>query len=94
VITASDDKTANSYDNAVAKRFFWSLKYEWTNHRVDADLESNRQSVFNYIQLFYNQRHRHQTLAWSSPCDFETDFRKRIMKTAETKDKSTIETAF
>jgi putative transposase len=68
VITTSDDKTGNSYDNAVAKRFFWSLKYEWTNHRVDADLKSVRQRVFNYVEIFYNRKHRHLTLAWGSPC--------------------------
>jgi transposase InsO family protein len=53
VITASDGGTVNCYDNAVAERFFRSLKYEWTNHRVYADLESARQRVFNYIEIFY-----------------------------------------
>lgn len=62
-ITCSMSGTGNCYDNAVAERFFWSLKYEWTNYRVYADLESARHSVFNYIEIFYNQKRRHQTLA-------------------------------
>jgi putative transposase len=48
-------RTGNCYDNAVAERFFWSLRYESTNHRGYADLESARHSVFNYIEIFYNQ---------------------------------------
>ena len=77
-ITCSMSRTGNCYDNAVAERFFWSLKHEWTNHRVYADLESARQSVFNYIDIFYNQRRRHQTLDYISPNEFETDFHNRM----------------
>ena len=92
-ITCSMSRTGNCYDNAVAERFFWSLKYEWTNHRVYADLESARQSVFNYIEIFYNQRRRHQTLDWVSPREFETNFHNRITKAAETTENSTTVTA-
>lgn len=92
-ITCSMSRTGNCYDNAVAERFFWSLKYEWANHRVYANLESARQSIFNYIEIFYNQRRRHQTLAWVSPSEFETDFHNRITKAAETIENSTTVTA-
>jgi putative transposase len=92
-ITCSMSRTGNCYDNAVAERFFWSLKYEWTNHRVYADLESARQSVFNYIEIFYNERRRHQTLDWVSPSEFETDFHNRITNAAETTENSTTVTA-
>jgi transposase InsO family protein len=30
------------YDNAVMERFFWSLKYEWTNHERFANLEETK----------------------------------------------------
>ena len=92
-ITCSMSRTGNCYDNAVAERFFWSLKYEWTNHRVYPDLESARQSVFNYIEIFYNQRRRHQTLAWVSPSEFETDFHNRMTTAAETIENNTTVTA-
>ena len=92
-ITCSMSRTGNCYDNAVAERFFWSLKYEWTNHRVYADLEAARQSVFNYIEIFYNQSRRHQTLAWVSPSEFETDFHYRMTTAAETTETSTTMTA-
>ena len=33
-ITCSMSRVGCCYDNAVAERFFWSLKHEWTNHEV------------------------------------------------------------
>ena len=92
-ITCSMSRTGNCYDNAVAERFFWSLKYEWTNHRLYADVQSARQSVFNYIEIFYNQRRRHQTLAWVSPSEFETAYHNRLTTTPEPAEKSTTVTA-
>ena len=49
--------------------------------------------VFNYIEIFYNQRRRHQTLDWVSPNEFETDFHNRITSAAETTENSTTVTA-
>lgn len=83
-ITCSMSRTGNCSVNAVAKRFCWSLKYEWANHRVSAEFESARQSVFNDLEIFYNERRRHQTRAWVSPGEFETDFHNRSSKAVET----------
>lgn len=70
-ITCSMSGTGCCYDNAVMERFFWSLKHEWTNHRRYADLEDARQSVFKYIEMFYNPTRIHQTLGYLSPDEFE-----------------------
>jgi putative transposase len=48
-ITCSMSRKGNCYDNAVMERFFCSLKGEWTNHEVYADLPAARISVFKYI---------------------------------------------
>jgi putative transposase len=61
------------YDNAVMERFFWSLKYEWTNHMQLHDLEDARLSVFKYIETFYNAARLHQTLNYQTPNQFEAD---------------------
>lgn len=90
-ITCSMSRTGNCYDNAVAERFFWSLKYEWTNHRIYTDLESVRVSVFNYIEMFYNERRRHETLEYVSPNEYELQFHKRATEAAEdTTDKPAV----
>jgi putative transposase len=70
-ITCSMSRTGCCYDNAVAERFFWSLKHEWKNNRTYRDLEEAERSVFKYIELFYNPIRLHQTLNYLSPEEFE-----------------------
>lgn len=73
-IECSMSRTGNCYDNAVAERFFWSLKEEWTRHEEFADLESARRSVFKYIEMFYNRQRLHQTLGYKTPEQFEAEY--------------------
>lgn len=77
-ITVSMSRKGCCYDNAVCERFFWSLKHEWTNHRAYADLADTRQSVFQYIELFYNRNRLHQALGYVSPEAFEADHAPEI----------------
>lgn len=72
-IECSMSRTGNCYDNAVAERFFWSLKYEWTNHYEYATLDEARLSVFKYIETFYNSQRLHQTLGYQSPNNYEAE---------------------
>jgi len=70
-IACSMSRTGNCYDNAVMERFFWSLKYEWTNHETFDNLDAARLSVFKYIETFYNSQRLHQTLGYQSPNQYE-----------------------
>jgi len=70
-IDCSMSRTGCCYDNAVAERFFWSLKHEWTNHQQFTDLQHARLSVFKYIETFYNPVRIHQTLDYLSPNQYE-----------------------
>ena len=70
-ITCSMSRTGCCYDNAVMERFFWSLKHEWTNHRIYADLNEAKFSVFEYIEAFYNSQRLHQALRYIPPDEFE-----------------------
>jgi putative transposase len=72
-ITCSMSRRGCCYDNAVMERFFWSLKYEWTNHEQFANLEEARLSVFRYIETFYNSQRIHETLDYLSPDEFEAE---------------------
>jgi putative transposase len=67
-------RAGECYDNAVAERFFWSLKHEWTKHDTFADLEAARLSVFKYVETFYNPVRLHQTLGYKSPDQFEAEY--------------------
>lgn len=72
-IECSMSRVGNCYDNAVAERFFWSLKHEWAKHYEYADLESARMSMFEYIEVFYNRQRLHQTLGYKTPEQFEAE---------------------
>jgi putative transposase len=72
-ITCSMSRRGCCYDNAVMERFFWSLKYEWTNHEQFANLEEARLSVFRYIETFYNSQRIHEALGYLSPDAYEAE---------------------
>ena len=73
-IECSMSRSGDCYDNAVAERFFWSLKHEWTKHEEFVNLEAARLSVFKYIETFYNPVRLHQSLGYKSPNEFETEY--------------------
>jgi putative transposase len=77
-ITCSMSRTGCCYDNAVAERFFWSLKHEWTKFESYSDMDSARWSVFKYIETFYNSERIHQTLGYKTPNQFEHDHDKNL----------------
>lgn len=70
-ITCSMSRKANCWDNAMMESFFATLKKERVHHEVYATREAARQSVFEYIELFYNPRRRHSALGYLSPDEFE-----------------------
>lgn len=68
-IRCSMSRRGNCYDNAVMEAFFSTVKSEigerFASH-ADAKAE-----LFDYIEVFYNQRRRHSTLGQLSPAAFE-----------------------
>jgi putative transposase len=68
-ITCSMSRRANCYDNAVMEAFFSSLKSELAD-RFASHGEAKIQ-LFDYIEVFYNQRRRHSTIGYQSPAAFE-----------------------
>lgn len=67
----SMSRKGDCYDNAVAESFFGSLKTELVDHEDYRTKEQARQSVFKYIELFYNKRRRHSYLDYVSPDEYE-----------------------
>ena len=68
-ITCSMSRRGNCHDNAVMESFFSSVKSE-TADRFDSCNEAKRE-LFDYMEMFYNQRRRHSTLGQISPAAFE-----------------------
>ncbi|MFD1140877.1 IS3 family transposase [Larkinella insperata] len=60
----------NCWDNAVAESFFKSLKSELVYHQVFQTRAMAKQSVFEYIEIWYNRQRRHSGLGYLSPFEF------------------------
>ena len=61
----------NCYDNAVVESFFHTLKTEliyFENYRTREDAKN---SIFEYIEIYYNRDRMHSTLNYCSPVQFE-----------------------
>jgi len=68
-ITCSMSRTGDCYDNAVMEAFFSTLKTELAD-RFESCGEAKMQ-LFDYVEVFYNQRRRHSTIGYVSPAAFE-----------------------
>lgn len=70
-IAASMSRKGNCYDNAVAERFFSTLKNDLVHERDYHTREEARAEIFEFIEVFYNRQRLHQTLGYVSPEQFE-----------------------
>ena len=70
-ITCSMSRRGNCWDNAVVESFFATLKRELFLDRPRQDRESTAQTVFQYIETYYNRRRRHSSLGYVSPEQYE-----------------------
>jgi len=70
-------RKGDCYDNAVTESFFSILKSECAigiyNSRAEA-----RQSIFEYVEVWYNRQRRHSALGYQSPEAFEKRNSNRI----------------
>ena len=70
-IQCSMSRRGNCYDNAVMESFFGTAKTELVHHEHYATHQQARQSLFEWIECWYNRRRRHSSLGYLSPEAFE-----------------------
>jgi transposase InsO family protein len=68
-ITCSMSRRGNCYDNSVMEAFFSTLKGE-VGERYPSHGDAKAE-LFDYIEVFYNQRRRHSAAGRMSPAAFE-----------------------
>jgi transposase InsO family protein len=68
-ITCSMSRRGDCYDNAVMESFFSTVKSELAD-RFGSYSEA-KMDLFDYLEVYYNQRRRHSTLGQISPAEFE-----------------------
>ena len=67
----SMSRKGECHDNAVAESFFSSLKTELTDDEDYFTRSQAKQSIFEYIEVFYNRQRRHSYLGYVSPVEYE-----------------------
>ena len=70
-ITCSMSRKGNCWDNAPMESFFATLKKELVHRERYQTRRQARQSLFEYIETFYNRVRRHSKLGYLSPVNFE-----------------------
>ncbi len=78
-ITCSMSRSGDCFDNAVMEAFFSTVKIELGDRFETGD--DAKRAVFEFIEVFYNQRRRHSTIGYLSPAVFEQ--RARSADTSE-----------
>ncbi len=69
-VTRSMSRTGNCWDNAVAESFFKSLKTELIYGNKLITKEQMKLEIFQYIEIWYNQKRRHSALNYMTIKEF------------------------
>jgi putative transposase len=70
-LMCSMSRKGECHDNAVAESFFGTLKTELVEHEDYRTRTEAKQSLFEYIEVFYNRQRRHSYLGYLSPVEYE-----------------------
>jgi putative transposase len=70
-ITCSMSEVAQCWDNAPAESFFATLKKELVHHEQYATRAEARASIFEYVEVFYNNERLHSSLGYVTPAAYE-----------------------
>lgn len=64
-------RRGNCHDNAAMESWFSTVKAELGE--VFESITHGQHQLFDYIEVFYNQRRRHSTLDYVSPARYERE---------------------
>lgn len=67
----SMSRKGNCWDNAAVESFFGTLKDECVERSSYPSYEQARQSLFEYLEVYYNRQRRHSSLGYVSPMAYE-----------------------
>jgi len=73
-LRCSMSRKAECLDNAVAESFFGTLKNELVYHEDYKTRAEARQSIFEYVEVFYNRKRRHAFLNYMTPVEYEEKY--------------------
>ncbi|ABK44731.1 Integrase, catalytic region [Magnetococcus marinus MC-1] len=72
--TQSMSRCGNGWHNAPAESFFHTLKVELVSSCDFKTRDEAKQVIFEYIELFYNRKRKHSSIAYMRPFQYETEW--------------------
>jgi transposase InsO family protein len=73
-IRLSMSRTGNCYDNAVMESFFRTVKAECVHRNHYRSRQQAGQSLFDFLEVYYNRQRLHSTLGYLTPVEFEATY--------------------
>lgn len=70
-IAISMSGKGDCYDNALMESFFGTVKEECVERQKYQTRAEARQSIFEYLEVFYNRQRKHSSLGYVSPATYE-----------------------
>lgn len=70
-LIGSMSRKGNCWDNAIAESFFHTLKIELVHANRYETRIAARQSIFQYIEGYYNQKRMHSAIDYKTPIEVE-----------------------
>lgn len=74
-VLQSMSRKGNCWDNAVSESFFRTLKTELMIGLEFKTRHEAQRSIFEYVEVFYNNERRHSTLGYLPPNEFEKRYK-------------------
>jgi len=70
----SMSRKGNCWDNAVAESFFHTIKTQLIHHCKFQNIAEAEQTLFHYIEVYYNRHRKHSTNGYKAPALYELEW--------------------
>lgn len=77
-LEGSMSRRGNCHHNAVAESFFQLLKRERVKRKIYSTRDDARSDIFDYIEMFYNNKRKHGSNVLLSPVEYEKRHQERL----------------
>lgn len=77
-LIGSMSRKGNCWDNSCAESFFHTLKVDHVNDYFYETRAEAKQSIFEYIELYYNKSRRHSSIDYLAPEEYEKMYYTRL----------------
>jgi putative transposase len=75
-------RKGNCWDNAMMESFFGILKREMVHHKRFGMRQEAKDTIFDYIEVFYNRSRSHSAADYFAPAEYEARYQAQLKEAA------------